>query len=281
MEIIRRNFATSGPEIRQAKDGKRVYRFTASDETYDRYETIIKVDGWKIDAYQKNGTILWAHDPHLLPVGKGAAFVEDGKRSGSKRRLAVDVTFADHPFAREVEKLYADGALNTVSVGFRPISKGDATEDERAAFGIPEDKACTVYREHELYEISCVPVPGNPNALLDRLAETAGDEVRDIPEAAVTEEFAAEQLGLVYRGLNPVEIVPVEDGETVTERLDRFEARIVEAIEKKFQEFYAKFNVRPSRTKETYIESVLSGPERKKLEEGAERLLKLFDSKGE
>ena len=136
--------------IRAAEDGDDDYTllFIGSDETVDRSGDIVKVDGWDLVNYKKNPVFLWAHDSRQMPIGKAVkVWVEDGKLK-FKIKFAVD----EYPFAKLAYDMYKGGYLNATSVGF--MIKDWKFEDENF-----------VSLSQELFELSAVPVPANPNAL--------------------------------------------------------------------------------------------------------------------
>lgn len=186
---------------RKVKDkGDRVRRFIGTDETPDRYNTVIKVDGWHLEGFKQNPVFMWAHGQDAavpqFPLGR-VVLVESTTvderggedRSGKRKALAFEVEFYDdatkHPTADLVLDLYDKGFLNAVSVGFRNL-KSRHVEDvkELEELGFKEAKWAAVLEENELLELSAVPVPGNPNALIERLAEAA-PETRAAYEIAV------------------------------------------------------------------------------------------------
>lgn len=129
-------------------------RFTASTEGVARDGLVISADGWKLENYRKNPVVLWAHDylGRNLPIGRAVNVEVDGKR------LVADVMFdpADE-FARAVERKYRTGYLSAVSVGWetRQIEPGKGNGANKVT-------------EAELLDISAVPVPGDPDALMER-----------------------------------------------------------------------------------------------------------------
>lgn len=131
----------------------RTIRFTGSDETRDRVGEVIEVSGWETTQYMKNPVFLWAHNYDQPPIGKANAVYQDGKA------LKFDIEFAPaevYPFADTIYKLYKGGYLSAVSVGFIPRDQTVDTEtyDRKT-------------HEAELLELSAVPVPCNPNALMN------------------------------------------------------------------------------------------------------------------
>lgn len=123
-------------------------RFVASTEGIKRDGLEISSAGWQLDNYRKNPVVLWGHDYMTRPPIGRAEVAIDGDR------LVADVTFdrAD-PFAAEVERKYRAGYLNAVSVGWESL----------------EDSGQKVTRQ-DLLDISAVPVPGDPDALIQRQA---------------------------------------------------------------------------------------------------------------
>ncbi len=121
-------------------------RFVASTEALARDGFSIRADGWQLDNYRKNPVVLWGHDyVSRPPIGRAAVQIEAG-------RLTSDIVFDQgDDFAREVERKYRDGFLHAVSVGWNTV----------------EQDGQTVTRA-ELLDISAVPVPGDPDALIQR-----------------------------------------------------------------------------------------------------------------
>lgn len=135
-------------------DNSRVLRFTFSDGSVDRMGDTIDPNGWDIANFLRNPVALWAHDSSDLPVGRAGNV---GPEAGA---LMGDIEFATaeiYPFAETVFQLYRGGFLNAVSVGFLP-TEWSWVDEKEGRFGID-------FKRQELLEISCVPVPANPNAL--------------------------------------------------------------------------------------------------------------------
>lgn len=129
-------------------------RFVASTEGVKRDGKALRSDRWLLDNYRANPVVLWSHDylGRTLPIGRADVQVEGD-------RLVADVVFdRDDEFARQVERKYRDGFLNAVSVGWEDVRRGGDLW-------------------HELLDISAVPVPADPDALIERqrrgLAEIA------------------------------------------------------------------------------------------------------------
>ena len=138
-------------EVKAVKDTNR-FNFTISTAGVDRDKDVIEVAGWNLDNYKKNPVVLFGHDYRSLPVGKSVSI------KTSKKGLDSEVEFASadtYPFAETVRKMVAGGFLSAASVGFRPIK-----------YAYNEDRRGVDIQESELLEWSIVPVPANPECLV-------------------------------------------------------------------------------------------------------------------
>lgn len=170
--------ATLAPVIKAGdEEGSRVLRFTISTDTVDRMGDTIAVDGWDLKAFKKNPVVLWAHDSTQLPVGKASNItVEDGKLKADAEFASADL----NPLADQVLRMYQQGFLSAVSVGFVP-HKWAWVEDKDRPWGIE-------FMEQELLEFSAVPVPANPEALVEDAL--VPPEAKDNESAAVARRHA-------------------------------------------------------------------------------------------
>lgn len=154
-------------ESTPAEDGARVLTYLASDETPDRMGDVIKVNGWNLTTYKRNPVVLWGHDTsNVPPIGRAVNVRRNVKTDGTPG-LFASVEFAPpeaHEFADTVYQLSSRGYLNAVSVGFMPVDARDATDQEKAALGMPAYGV--IYDRADLLEISVVSVPANPSALI-------------------------------------------------------------------------------------------------------------------
>lgn len=194
-------------EVRQVGDpSERTLRFTASNEMVDRYRTIIKANGWKLDNWLANPVIQYGHDSSQPPVAQGVrAVTETYTRADGKtdQRLAIDVRFIPrevYPFADMLYQMALRGDIRASSVGFDVLEKRDPTEDEIKQHGLSEKSGVVVFARNELYELSIVNIPGNPLALIDTLSSYL-PEVRTAKAEDVTEAWIAEKFEAVRRNL--------------------------------------------------------------------------------
>ena len=206
------------PEMRKSDTGRRM-TFVASDGTRDSAGTVLNVNGWNLERFNKNGIIGYQHkvynawDDTANPdniIGKGHAYVDGGK-------LMVDVDFepADiNPLAEKIYQKLLFGSLKAVSVGFIPLGKGFWGEGEESRSG---ERPTYYYAGQELLEVSVVNIPANPNALKKSYIEEAID--------AEMEELRAEDAPEV----EDPEVPEVEEEHEEDDRAVREAAAVLDA----------------------------------------------------
>ena len=156
--------------------GSRRLRFRGATENVARDGGILEAEGWRLDEYAKNPVFLYAHQHEGLPLGRSTAVTREGSD------LNFEVEFPErgvHPFADTVFDLYRTGFMKAVSVGFRvnPKKTRDPSDEER------ERGAEWVSTDHELLELSAVPVGADPDALMTAaraLPKSAAKHLRQI-----------------------------------------------------------------------------------------------------
>jgi HK97 family phage prohead protease len=149
MEMQYKTFTT---EIKSPSTGSRTISFIISTDAVDRDGDSIDPKGWELDTYRKNPCVLWSHDYSQPPVAKATSI------ESTKNGLAATAEFPAkgvYPFADTVYELLKGGFLSASSVGFRPIDGAPA-----------EGRKGVNYFKQELLEFSIVPVPANPEALV-------------------------------------------------------------------------------------------------------------------
>lgn len=220
-------FADRAKQIGAPSD--RVLRFCISDESPDRDNDIIMVDGWDFADYLKNPVMLLNHNYHSLPIGKCVSTNVDRVN----RKVYADFKFptiaelSSNPeipseeaqTADTVYNAYLNGYLSAVSVGF--MSKERKERDDPDAMKQDSWRRGSLIMKQSLLEVSAVSVPANPNAviqaakmaksmdekqikILEELMETK--EPKPAPAAVVTPEVKAELEAMVKGMLD--DIVP-------------------------------------------------------------------------
>lgn len=138
--------------IKDVNEKERSFIVEASNSIVDRDGEVINVEGWDLEKYRKNPVVLFVHDHRDFPIGR-AAWV----KKQDDRLIAKIILHDKTEKARIAWELVRDGFLNAVSVGFLPRSSHLEKVD---------GKEVRIYEEVELLEISLVPVPANPDALV-------------------------------------------------------------------------------------------------------------------
>lgn len=150
-------------------------RFIAATDQIGRDGMIIDATAWQLDNYRANPVVLWGHDyfGRTLPIGKAEVMVEG-------RNLMAEITFdIEDELAMQIDRKYRRGFLHTVSVGWetlemRPPQAGQPMRVTKA----------------ELLDISAVPVPGDPRALIQRAKQAALADLADLDTDTPPDESA-------------------------------------------------------------------------------------------
>jgi HK97 family phage prohead protease len=154
-------FATTGEPV--AASDARTLTFVFSDESVDRYGDVIFARGWDLANFNANPIALFGHDAGSVEnvIGRAKNVRVEGTRLiGDIEFMGADV----NPNAEAVYQMVKGGFLKTVSVGFQPI-EWELAKDKSRPQGVN-------FKKQELMEISIVPIPANPNALIQ--AKAAG-----------------------------------------------------------------------------------------------------------
>lgn len=141
----------------------RTIPFVFSDETRDSHGTVLPVDGWILDRFNKNGIAFFNHnsyssDPNQA-IGTGRAWVEG-------KRLLGEITFEPegiNPLAETVFQKFISGTYKGVSVRFLPVERGSWGKGDEA---LGEKNETYYFGKRELIEISVAPLPSNKNSLV-------------------------------------------------------------------------------------------------------------------
>lgn len=172
-------FAVSNEIAASSED--RTLSFVFSDDSVDRYGDTIDARGWQLDDFKNNPVALFGHDATKPESVVGRA--KNVRVQGNK--LLGDIEFADvdvNQTADVVYKMTKAGFLKTVSVGFQPV-EWVSSKDKSRPGGVD-------FKKQTLLEISIVPLPANPNALIQAKAagidvERLGLKVADDPAPTV------------------------------------------------------------------------------------------------
>jgi HK97 family phage prohead protease len=137
--------------IRQVSD--RQVRVMVSSGAAGRDGLILDCNGVDLTEYRRNPVVLAFHDPNL-PVGRCTAIGRNG--NGGIEGL---VNFAREGVSQAADTVYGlvkDGALNSVSVGFEPLTPPG-----------PKDRnGFRTVKDWELLELSFVAIPADRGAVI-------------------------------------------------------------------------------------------------------------------
>ena len=139
---------------------------------------IIQQDGWNLGNYERNPVVLWGHDDHSLPIARTISTT-----TGANELIQVH-EFASHPRAQEVFDAVNGGFVNATSVRWTP----GETEVRTISEGKNKRQVLVYTRGHELLEVSYVPIPADPGALVLRADGSRVDVADYLPRAEPVEE---------------------------------------------------------------------------------------------
>lgn len=166
---------SDGLRIRSVDEGKRTASFIASTDSIDSHDERVTQD-WDLERYKKNPIVLYGHDRwSKLPIGQA---IECGVENDQLVCTILFATAEANPLAEQVWQLVRQKVLRAVSVGFRAHSY---------RFEMEEDREILVLSKCELYEISVVPIPANPDALAKMKQRALA--AKDQPAKARAEEI--------------------------------------------------------------------------------------------
>jgi hypothetical protein len=133
--------------------------FVASTPGVKRDGLDLRAAGWRLDNFARNPVFLWAHGRSEPSLGR----VDTEPGDQLRTRVFFD---QEDEFARKIESKYRRGFLNAVSVGWDFVdSNGSRADVSRMTLTAIRDQAF-----YDLTELSGVPVPADPDALVQRAA---------------------------------------------------------------------------------------------------------------
>ena len=142
------------PEEARAAEAGDAIKFVATTEGVKRDGLDLRLDGLDTTNFERNPVFLWVHSYTMPPIGKVT------KIRKLKKRIEMYVEFDQNDeFALDIERKYREGFLTAVSIGWIITEYERAAEDEEARF---------IVTRSDLLDLSAVPVPGDPDALMPR-----------------------------------------------------------------------------------------------------------------
>lgn len=162
-------FTDEEKALMKESNSSTMIKFIISTSGVDRDGDTINVDGWNLKNFRKNPVVPWAHNYGQPPVARAIGTKVEEKNLVSKAMFTGEDLY---PFGHMIGRMYRLKFLNAVSVGFNP-TKFVFVEDSERKFGID-------FLEQELLEYSAVPVPSNPEALIQ--ARSKGIDIAPMKE---------------------------------------------------------------------------------------------------
>lgn len=198
-------------KVERVESDKRVIRFVCSTDGVKRDGNRLRNDGWDLESFSKNPVMLWSHDYSQPPVGSW----EDWKvvKDGEESALVMTARFADYDFAQTVYKLYVDGHMRAVSIGWTPLEYDKLEDDDGNFVGFD-------FLKNELLECSAVPIPADPDALMQATARglITGEELDRFAQATRVGDISrGEAYVLDHRGLRQENRMAIVINEKATE----------------------------------------------------------------
>jgi len=193
-------------EGRVHSDGRKIFKAVATTPALDRYGEVVLPRGASIANFLKNPVLLEIHNYSKTSIGR----VIDIKITDDS--MICEFVFSEDQRGAELQAKYEAGDMSAFSIGFNPISKvrlwqpwDDAPTDlSEITVDLPDGTKQTVnlraydqipyviHNNWDLLELSPVPVPANPEALLIRQANEIVRKAMALDP--VTKSFVQEEV---------------------------------------------------------------------------------------
>ncbi len=198
------------PEFKAAKDGS-VEGYGAIFGNVDRGYDIVEAGAFS-DSLKSGANIkmLWQHDP-WKPIGVWDEVKEDDKGLWVKGHILGDVEQG-----REATALLKAGAIDGLSIGYRTLEFREAKIDDRWV---------RVIEKAELWEVSFVTFPMNPEATIDAV-KAASMTQRDFERQILRESKMSRTVinALMRDGYKGVQALSDSGDEDYSELLEAMQA---------------------------------------------------------
>lgn len=215
-------------DVTSVDEEKRQATFCFSDGEKDRQGERVDQASWQVENYKANPLILWGHDPSKPDNVLGQGVELDIDNNGKSYVTAQFDDYETNPNADRVFRQIVKRTLRTVSAGF--ITHTEEYEDD-----VP------VLKDNELLEISIVPIPANPRAVMlalksgeidPKTAEWMAESMRaeaDLVEAQIKSQSTTKEKST----MTPEQAQALVDGltnlnTTITALTEKVEAQATE-----------------------------------------------------
>lgn len=150
---------------RSINEEERTVEVICSTDSIDSHGDIVE-QNFDLARYEKNPVVLWNHGPgyfcddpvNEIPIGKA---IKVGVVKGQLEATFKFATAKVSELAERVWQAFLEDMVRAVSIGFRPHDVSREVVDD-----------VTIYHldNNEIYEISVVPIPSNPDAVAKSIA---------------------------------------------------------------------------------------------------------------
>ena len=270
--------------IKRAEE-TRTITFIASTSTIDRHGSVLNMDGWSLENFRKNPIIGYQHNVYgdgmcLAPdpddiIGKGLNVrMAEGK-------LLLDLVFekgSNNPKAEKIFRKVQSGFLNAVSVGFSAIENENGDQHRKGIEANGENPDVDYFFGQELFEVSVVNLPSNPDAVKKSLRSQTENALIFI-QRATGKKFSE------IEGMKVIDVLNAVEGNTDNltkkftkdaENVSITEDVVIEYLEKKYKEISSD-ELKEADSKESDVASNRGGLDLVEIE----RMLQLKSKKNE
>jgi hypothetical protein len=163
--IVAMDFTT-----RAAEGDAPIIEYVGSDNSEDRYGSIVDPKGADISPYMRSGegVFCFAHRYDIPTIGKCVKL----DQKSTKLVFRIQFAVAEFDFAATIYRLVKGGYMSGSSIGFIP-KEWEEYEAKTVTGYFAENRK---YTKWELLELSAVPVPANRNALKLALSDKVVSE---------------------------------------------------------------------------------------------------------
>lgn len=150
----------------EVDDDEEAFVATITTAAIDRDNEIMLPKGGDFTEFLKNPVVPFGHDYRSLPVAK-ALWVKE-----ARGKLIMKAVPAPTDMGKDVYALIKGGFLNAVSIGYDPDMEMMGPPNEKELRKHPDWAGVrNVIRKWALTEVSVVPVPANPEALINAVGK--------------------------------------------------------------------------------------------------------------
>jgi hypothetical protein len=218
-------------EFNKDVEDTREVEFIISSAAKDRHNSILNMDGWNLENFNRNPIVGYQHnvygnlfgndDPDDI-IGSGRAWIDINQKG--EKVLMGSVKFETKDINEKADKIFKKvlaGTLRSTSVGFMEIGKGEWRETRDT-----EGKKDKVYhfKGQELLEFSIVNIPSNPEAVKKALGDDK-QRLMDFIVKFMPDDISVKQV----RDMRVQDVLDMIDGtyageniEEVKENLNKF-----------------------------------------------------------